>query len=149
MMQLGLLTAQMLTRQSSPPVASRRPEFFPRARHTTLLEWATISSGTKKTIHNTPGLTSGSMKPIRLGSGKGEWNGDYSRNLHDVLVVLATAMVILGHPTLKGVLLFTQSELRQVCWLYDETFSFSPMKEQEAKGKYFVWQIVDGGRRDI
>lgn len=38
MMQLALLTAQMLTLQSSPPVASRRPELFPRARQEMELE---------------------------------------------------------------------------------------------------------------
>lgn len=43
-MQFGLLTAQILTLQSSPPVASRRPDDFPNTSEDTLLEWATISS---------------------------------------------------------------------------------------------------------
>lgn len=37
-MQLALLTAHRLTLQSSPPVASKRPELFPRAKQETLLE---------------------------------------------------------------------------------------------------------------
>lgn len=48
MMQLGLLTDHMLTRQSSPPVASIRPEPFPRTTEDTLLLWATISSAQNK-----------------------------------------------------------------------------------------------------
>lgn len=38
MMQLALLTAHRLTRQSWPPVASRRPELLPSARQDTVLE---------------------------------------------------------------------------------------------------------------
>lgn len=52
MMQLGLLTAQILTLQSSPPVASRRPDDFPNTSEDTLLEWATISSKQQRTILN-------------------------------------------------------------------------------------------------
>lgn len=44
MMQLGLLMDHRLTRQSSPPVASSRPEALPRTSEDTLLAWATISS---------------------------------------------------------------------------------------------------------
>ncbi len=43
-MQFGLLIAQILTLQSSPPVASKRPDDFPNTSEDTLLEWATISS---------------------------------------------------------------------------------------------------------
>lgn len=52
MMQLGLLTAQILTLQSSPPEASRRPDDFPNTSEDTLLEWATISSKQQRTILN-------------------------------------------------------------------------------------------------
>lgn len=44
MMQLGLLMDHRLTRQSSPPVASSRPEPLPSTSEDTLLAWATISS---------------------------------------------------------------------------------------------------------
>ena len=44
MMQLGLLMDHRLTRQSSPPVASSRPEALPSTSEDTLLAWATISS---------------------------------------------------------------------------------------------------------
>lgn len=49
MMQLGLLTDHRLTRQSSPPVASSRPEALPSTSEDTLLAWATISSTQGKT----------------------------------------------------------------------------------------------------
>ena len=44
MMQLALLTAQMFTLQSSPPVASRRPELLARAKQETVRECASNSS---------------------------------------------------------------------------------------------------------
>lgn len=44
MMQLGLFMDHRLTRQSSPPVASSRPEALPSTKDDTLLAWATISS---------------------------------------------------------------------------------------------------------
>lgn len=44
MMQLGLLMDHRLTRQSSPPVASSRPEALPSTSEDTLLACATISS---------------------------------------------------------------------------------------------------------
>lgn len=43
-MQLDLFTAQMLTRQSSPPVASSRLDDLPSATEHTLLGCATMSS---------------------------------------------------------------------------------------------------------
>lgn len=48
MMQLGLLMDHRLTRQSSPPVASSRPEALPSTSEDTLLAWATISSARKR-----------------------------------------------------------------------------------------------------
>lgn len=48
MMQLGLLMDHRLTRQSSPPVASRRPEALPSTSEDTLLVWATISSAQER-----------------------------------------------------------------------------------------------------
>lgn len=49
MMQLGLLMDHRLTRQSSPPVASSRPEALPSTSEDTLLAWATISSTRERT----------------------------------------------------------------------------------------------------
>lgn len=48
MMQLGLLMDHRLTRQSSPPVASSRPEPLPSTSEDTLLAWATISSAQER-----------------------------------------------------------------------------------------------------
>lgn len=48
MMQLGLLMDHRLTRQSSPPVASSRPEPLPSTSEDTLLAWATISTAQER-----------------------------------------------------------------------------------------------------
>lgn len=84
MMQLALLTAQMLTRQSSPPVASRRPELFPRARQETEREWASNSSGQREGRDSS---AAGCCTSYYDG-------GLYSRSRHEILVVQAAAILV-------------------------------------------------------